>query len=87
MYVSNIVEKASKRLYLLKQVKRAEVETSSVDKFYTAFSRSVVEYTCPVFHLSLPNYLSCEIESVRRLPVIFTSARRLTKTSITDYSH
>ena len=65
-YVSNIVEKASKRLYLLKQLKRAEVETSSLYKFYTACIRSVVEYACQVFHSSLPNYLSSEIESVQK---------------------
>ncbi len=28
--------------------------------------RSVVEYTCEVFHSSLPNYLSSEIESVQK---------------------
>ena len=65
-HVSNIVEKASKRLYLLKQLKRAEVETSSLYKFYTACIRSVVEYACQVFHSSLPNYLSSEIESVQK---------------------
>ena len=65
-HVSNIVEKASKRLYLLKQLKRAEVETSSLYKFNTACIRSVVEYACQVFHSSLPNYLSSEIESVQK---------------------
>ncbi len=65
-HVSNIVEKASKRLYLLKQLKRAEVETSSLYKFYTACIRSVVEYACQVFHSSLPSYLSSEIESVQK---------------------
>ena len=65
-HVSNIVEKASKRLYLLKQLKRAEVESSSLYKFYTACIRSVVEYACQVFHSSLPIYLSSEIESVQK---------------------
>ena len=65
-HVSDIVEKASKRLHLLKQLKRAEVETSSLYKFYTACIRSVVEYACQVFHSSLPSYLSSEIESVQK---------------------
>ncbi len=47
-------------------LKRAEVETSSLYKFYTACIRSVVEYACQVFHSSLPNYLSSEIESVQK---------------------
>ena len=55
-HVSNTVEKASKRLYLLRQLKRAEVETRSLYKFYTACIRSVVEYACQVFHSRLPNY-------------------------------
>ena len=65
-HVSNTVEKASKRLYLLRQLKRAEVETRSLYKFYTACIRSVVEYACQVFHSSLPNYLSMEIESIQK---------------------
>ena len=65
-HVGNIVEKASKRLYLLKQLKRAEVEICSLYKFYTACIRSIVEYACQVFHSSLPNYLSMEIECIQR---------------------
>ena len=66
MHVSNIVETASRRLYLLKQLKCAEVEPSSLYKFYTACIRSVVEYACQAFHSNLPNYLSCEIENVQK---------------------
>jgi hypothetical protein len=65
-HVSNTVEKASKRLYLLRQLKCAEVETRSLYKFYAACIRSVVEYACQVFHSSLPNYLSMEIESIQK---------------------
>jgi hypothetical protein len=65
-HVSNTVEKASKRLYLLRQLKRAKVETRSLYKFYTAFIRSIVEYACQVLHSSLPNYLSMEIESIQK---------------------
>ena len=35
-HIENIVSKASKRLYLLKQLKRADVEESSLLQFYTA---------------------------------------------------
>jgi hypothetical protein len=67
-HVSNTVQKASKRLYLLKQLKRAEVETSSLYKFYTACIRSISwrMHACQVFHSSLPNYLSMEIESIQK---------------------
>ncbi len=36
VHVANILLKASKRLYLLKQLKRANVDTNSLIKFYTA---------------------------------------------------
>ena len=57
-HVGNIVEKASKRLYLLKQLKRAEVETISLYKLSTECIRSIVEYACQVFHSSLPNCIA-----------------------------
>ena len=36
VHVANILLKASKRLYLLKQLKRANVDTNSLNKFYCA---------------------------------------------------
>ena len=54
------------RPYLLKQLKRVEVEPSSLYKFYTACIRSVFEYACQVFHSSLRNLLSCEVENVQK---------------------
>ena len=65
-HVGQIVEKASKRLYLLRQLKRAEVENVSLYKFYTVCIRSIVEYACQVFHSNLPKYLSNEIESIQK---------------------
>ena len=62
VHVANILLKASKRLYLLKQLKRANVDTNSLNKFYCACIRSVLEYACQAFHSGLPNYLSKEIK-------------------------
>ena len=42
--------------------KKADVESGSPVKFYTACIRSVLEYSCQVFHTSLPQYLSHEME-------------------------
>ena len=58
--------KASKRLYLLKQLKRANVDTNSLNKFYCACIRSVLEYACQAFHSGFPNYLSKEIEQIQK---------------------
>ena len=51
-HVNIITSKASKRLYLLKQLKRADVV-----KFYCSCIRSVLEYACQLFHSALPQYL------------------------------
>ena len=48
VHVANILLKASKRLYLLKQLKRANVDTNSLNKFYCACIRSA----CPRIRLS-----------------------------------
>ncbi len=61
VHVANILLKASKRLYLLKQSKRANVDTNSLVKFHSACIRSVLEYASQAFHSGLPNYVSKEI--------------------------
>ena len=45
-HIENTVSKTSKRLYLLRQLKRADVEESSLLQFYTACIRSILEYGC-----------------------------------------
>ena len=74
VHAANILLKASKRLYLLKQLKRANVDTNSVIKFYCACIRSVLGYACQAFHSGLPNYLSKEIERIqkRALRIIYS---------------
>ena len=62
VHIENIVQKASKRIYLLRQPKKADVEPGSLVRFYTTCIRSVVEYSCQVFHTSLLHYLSYEVE-------------------------
>ena len=66
VHIRNIVQEASKRICLLKQLKK-------LIKFYTACIRSVLEYSCQVFHTSLPQYLSDEVERIqkRALTIIF----------------
>ena len=46
----------------LEEPKKADVESGSPVKFYTACIRSVLEYSCRVFHTSLSQYLSHEME-------------------------
>ena len=54
--MSELVKKASKRLYFLRQLNRARREGDLL-RFYTSCIRSVCDYAIPVFHASLPQYL------------------------------
>ena len=68
-----LTTKATKRLYLLRQLKRAGISPSDLVLFYCSVIRSVLEYACQVFHCNLPLYLSDEIERIQRraLRIIF----------------
>ena len=61
-HIGIVVLKASKRLYLLKQLRRAGVDNKHLIGFYNACIRSILEYACEVFHSSLPTYLSDDLE-------------------------
>ena len=65
-HVDNITAKASRRIYLLKQLKHAGIDRKSLIQFYCASIRSVLEYACQAFHSSLPAYLSDQIERVQK---------------------
>ena len=61
-HVDNITAKASRGIYLLKQLKHAGIDRKSLIQFYCACIRSVL-YACQAFHSSLPAYLSDQIEA------------------------
>ena len=61
-HISDIVKKANKRLYFLRQLKRSHVKSEEVLLFYLTCIRPVTEYACPV----LPQYLSLDLEGCQR---------------------
>ena len=65
-HVSETIKKAVKRLYFLTQLKRANVPSSELAKFYVACIQSILLYGCQVYHYSLPNYLSLSLERVQK---------------------
>ena len=69
-----IIKRASKRLYILRQLRKACYGTIDLIEVYCCFIRPVLEYAVPVW-ASLPSYLSAEIESIqqRALKIIFKS--------------
>ena len=65
-HINKVSQKVSTRLYFLKQLKRAGVESKELVTFYTVCIRPIMEYACPVYHNSLPSYLSDELESLQK---------------------
>ena len=55
-HINNIVKKASKRLYFLSQLKRAKVSSNELVNFYVTCIRSLLLYSCQVFHFNLPEF-------------------------------
>ena len=60
-HISDVIKKASKRLYFLVQLKRSRVPRHDMSTFYTACIRSVLTYAAPAFFHALPKYLKDEL--------------------------
>ena len=59
-HVTEIIKKASKRLYFLTQLKRAGVPKQELALFYVSCVRSVIDYAAPVFfNTSILLYMRC----------------------------
>ena len=57
-YVDSLVMKAARKIYFLVQLKRARVPAEDLVTYYCVCIRSSLDYACPAFHYSLPEYLS-----------------------------
>ena len=66
-HVDTIVYKARKRVFFtIYQLKRAGIRQCDLLRVYMSVIRPVLEYACPVWHTSLPMYLSYNIETIQR---------------------
>ena len=67
-HIESVIKKASKRLYFLIMLKRADVSISGLQlsSFYVACIQSVLPYARQVFHFSLPEYLSNNLERIQK---------------------
>ena len=66
LHVDGMVSKGSKRLHIIRVLKRADVPTNHLLTIFSALIRSVLEYCCPVWSTSLPSYLSGKLEAIQR---------------------
>ena len=60
-HVSEITRKAAPWFYFMRQLKRANIPTKDLPTLYSSCIRPTLEYACPVFHDSLPKYLSDDL--------------------------
>ena len=65
-HVDTMVQKVSKRIFLLYQLKRAGIRQADMVTIYLTVVRPIVEYACPVWHTNLPTYLSDSIEIIQK---------------------
>ena len=85
-HIKNIIKKVNKRIYFIIQLKRVHVPTNAIVSFYCTCIRSILEYSCEVFHFSLPKYLSNNIERFQKrvLSIILPGKSYSDRLSITS---
>lgn len=66
-HIAMIVKKASKRLHILRVLKRSGIPPHELILIYHALIRFVLEYCCIVWQNSLPAYLADSIERVQKI--------------------
>ena len=65
-HIESVVSKASKRLYIIRILRRGGVPVEDLLSIYFALIRSVLEYCCVVWHHALPLYLADVLERVQK---------------------
>ena len=64
-HVTYIVKKSSKRLYMLRILKRARADSKTLVTVYVTCVRSILEYCAQVWHYNIPEYQCKDIERIQ----------------------
>jgi len=65
-HVTTIVSKGSKRLYMIRNLKKHGLDMCDLIPIYIGFVRPLLEYACVVWHPGLSRDLSAKIERVQK---------------------
>ena len=65
-HVNTICNKINKRLFFLRKLKRAAMSSGDLVAFYCAAIRPVAEYACAVWHTSITEGQSAQLEQLQR---------------------
>ena len=66
IHVENIIKKASKRLYILRLLRRSNANNETLITVYCTVIRPILEYACQVWHFNIQNYLCEDMERVQK---------------------
>ena len=83
-HIANLVSKASRRLHLLRELKRAGLSTKDLLTCYFSIVRSTTEYACQVWSTSLTNEQRHAVETIQRRAMQIISPTRLTRRPYTN---
>jgi len=66
LHVDNMIQKATKRLYYLKQLKRAGLPSNHLFHYYSTVIRPVLEYCVPAWHYALTKGQTEQLEAIQK---------------------
>ena len=64
--MENIIKKASKRLYILRLLRRSNANNETLITVYCTVIRPILEYACQVWHFNIQNYLYAYLNYLER---------------------
>jgi hypothetical protein len=65
-HIEKVTQKASQRIFVLTNARRAGASQEDMKSLYTSIIRPVLEYCCPVWSTSITRDLSLQLEQVQR---------------------
>ena len=86
-HIFSTVSKASRRLHILRVLRRGGVPVVELTTIYVALIRSILEYCCVVWHNVIPCHLSDDLQRTqkRAMHVYYLSWTNMQKSSTVGY--
>ena len=75
-HIGNLVSKASRRLHLLRELKRTGLSAKDLLTCYFSFVRSTTEYACQVWSTALTSEQSHAVETIQRRAMLIISLHK-----------
>ena len=84
-HIANLVSQASRRLHLLRELKRAGLSAKDLLTCYYSFVRSTMEYACQVWYTSLTSEQSHAVETIQRRAMQIISPHKTYDDALHDH--